>query len=264
MVFTRRQRPETELEIPETQAQPPQPNSHRSRSEEVVPPQSHIAGSAAVMPQSLRNGDGGGHDNGSRPPGSHFEGDRQPPQSHRGPGGSHEPSHRSSGGSREGEDRPTGSQRGLASQCGSGAGRDGGDRNSDHGREGEGRQPGSQAPRSVDGRDDVHNPPPGNNPPPNNEGNNPPPINGGNGAGAIPPPPLPPPSIAFTSSDVSFAGPGQRGRQLMALAEPIDRFTYLTALETINETFARQLRARGVEIPRREFSLSLLTSSFSP
>lgn len=234
MVFTRRQRPETEQEIPETQAQPPQPNSHRSRSEEVVPPQSHIAGSAAVMPpQSLHNGDGGGHDNGSRPSGSQFEGDRQPP-----------PSHRGSGGSREGEDRPTGSQRGPASQLGSGVGRDGGDRNSDHGREQLGANRSNEAPRSVDGRDDVHNPPPGNNPPPNN---------GGNGAGAFPPPPLPPPSIAFTSSDVSFAGPGQRGRQLMALAEPIDRFTYLTALETINETFARQLRARGVEIPRREF-----------
>lgn len=48
----------------------------------------------------------------------------------------------------------------------------------------------------------------------------------------------------------------------MSLADPLDRFGYLTALETINETFARQLRARGMEIPRRESPFSSSTYLF--
>lgn len=89
------------------------------------------------------------------------------------------------------------------------------------------------------------NPPPGTPP---NDDVNPPPVNPPPVIPALPYPP--PPSISL--SEASMAGPGQRGRQLMALAEPLDRFNYLTALETLNQTFAHQLRSRGVEIPRCE------------
>lgn len=93
------------------------------------------------------------------------------------------------------------------------------------------------------------------------------PANGDNDGGVDngnnPPPPQPSPPPSLSLSEATFAGPGQRGRQLMSLADPLDRFGYLTALETINETFARQLRSRGVEIPRRESPISSSTYLFS-
>lgn len=80
--------------------------------------------------------------------------------------------------------------------------------------------------------------------------------NNGNNDG--PPPPHTPPLSPASSANASLAGPGLRGRQLLELAGAEDRTTYLEALEAMNETFARQLRQKGVQIPRRECSFSSL------
>lgn len=67
---------------------------------------------------------------------------------------------------------------------------------------------------------------------------------------ANPPPPLP---ASPSLSNATFAGPGQRGRQLLSIANPFDREAYMIGLEKLNETFARALRQNGVEIPPREY-----------
>lgn len=108
-----------------------------------------------------------------------------------------------------------------------------------------GQRSGADIPPSGGGNDPPNPPNPSNPPnPPNNPVSPPHP--------AHPPAPFPPhhpSSIASHVESASLAGPGQRARQLMGLADPFDRFTYLAALEKINETFARQLRQKGVEIP---------------
>lgn len=50
-------------------------------------------------------------------------------------------------------------------------------------------------------------------------------------------------------SATSFAGPGQRGAQLLSVAPSSARFSYLNAFENMNDEFATQLRARGVALP---------------
>lgn len=64
--------------------------------------------------------------------------------------------------------------------------------------------------------------------------------------------PHPPPPGSPSMSNVSLAGPGQRGRQLLELANPDDREAYMVGLEKLNERFARALRQNGVQIPRCE------------
>lgn len=64
------------------------------------------------------------------------------------------------------------------------------------------------------------------------------------------PPPVFPPSPSL--SNASFAGPGQRGRQLLSLATPFDREAYMIGLEKLNEHFAQALRQNGVQIPPRK------------
>lgn len=70
-----------------------------------------------------------------------------------------------------------------------------------------------------------------------------------------PPPPLP---ASPSLSNATFAGPGQRGRQLLSLANPFDREAYMIGLEKLNETFARALRQNGVQIPPCEYSILFL------
>lgn len=53
-------------------------------------------------------------------------------------------------------------------------------------------------------------------------------------------------------SATSFAGPGQRGAQLLSVAPSSARFSYLNAFENMNDVFATQLRARGVALPGRK------------
>lgn len=49
-------------------------------------------------------------------------------------------------------------------------------------------------------------------------------------------------------SMVSFAGPGQRGAQLLAAASAKARNAYLNSLESLNDDFAGYLRGRGVTL----------------
>lgn len=51
-------------------------------------------------------------------------------------------------------------------------------------------------------------------------------------------------------SMVSFAGPGQRGAQLLAAASAKARNAYLNSLETLNDNFAGYLRSQGVTLER--------------
>lgn len=74
-------------------------------------------------------------------------------------------------------------------------------------------------------------------------------------AEAGPPPPLP---ASPSLSNATFAGPGQRGRQLLSLANPFDREAYMIGLEKLNETFARALTQNGVQIPPCEYSILFL------
>lgn len=83
-----------------------------------------------------------------------------------------------------------------------------------------------------------------------------------------PSPPADPPSPASMAasdrtlqSTVSFAGPGQRGTQLLAVAPPEARFSYLNAFENMNDEFAEYLREEGIALPRGQH---LLFNSCSP
>lgn len=125
---------------------------------------------------------------------------------------------------------------------------------------GTGIAPPSVAPSvpGAGGTDAIPPPPPSHNdnrPPgtPPGDANPPPGINNPPQADM---PPLLPPSPSL--SNVSFAGPGQRGRQLLALATPFDREAYMIGLEKLNEHFARAIRQNGVEIPPRESSFNSL------
>lgn len=86
-----------------------------------------------------------------------------------------------------------------------------------------------------------------------------------------PSPPADPPSPASMAasdrtlqSTVSFAGPGQRGTQLLAVAPPEARFSYLNAFENMNDEFAEYLREEGIALPRGQYLLlNLMFSSFT-
>lgn len=63
-----------------------------------------------------------------------------------------------------------------------------------------------------------------------------------------------PNSRSPSRSAVSFAGPGQRGARLLALATGSDRNAYLNAFDNMNDEFADQLRTKGVGLPGGESS----------
>lgn len=116
---------------------------------------------------------------------------------------------------------------------------------------GTGAVPPSVAPSvpGAGGSDAIPPPPPSNidnRPPGTPPGDMNPPPNNDNPPRADMPPLLPPsPSL----SNVTFAGPGQRGRQLLSLSNPFEREAYMIGLEKMNEHFARAIRQNGVEIP---------------
>lgn len=56
-------------------------------------------------------------------------------------------------------------------------------------------------------------------------------------------------------SMLSFAGPGQRGAQLLAAAPADARNAYLNSLENMNEEFVECFRDKGITLPRGEFLL---------
>lgn len=66
--------------------------------------------------------------------------------------------------------------------------------------------------------------------------------------------PMPPTTRSTRSrssqSVASFAGPGQRGQQLLAAAPSRARYSYLNAFENMNDEFAEYLREKGVSLPR--------------
>lgn len=80
------------------------------------------------------------------------------------------------------------------------------------------------------------------------------------------PPPLPamPRSIRShrspsAQSAASFAGPGQRGAQLLARAPNSARNSFLNAFDALNDEFAAQLRQRGVPLHGGKFSSTLVS-----
>lgn len=64
-------------------------------------------------------------------------------------------------------------------------------------------------------------------------------------------------------SMVSFAGPGQRGAQLLSVAPSLARNSYLNALENLNDDFAMYLRENDIPLPRCEYTLPPYARAFA-